>query len=510
MAAVARGGRASRIVSFSLASLAMVSFVASCSPPPELVPFPTVEESVVQPAAPDTVGPLRMSGANLVDATGRVVLIHGMNSVRKEAPFYPNGDSGWLSDLDLEYLRNGGFNGIRLGISAAALMPDPGVVDQDYLDRVVEVIDKLSAEGMWVQLDMHQDVFHLMPDWATPPDAVDLSEEIPPLVSFVGWAGQYMSDKSVRQWNSFLEGEPIIDGRSVASVLGDAAAALASAAADRPNVIGLELLNEPVAGDSIIRCIAEGCADRDRLLSDRYAEMIAPIRVAAPEMAIWIEPFAPTAYASGPEMPMPEATPTSNGAQIGLAWHLYCKDTDGGKPVQSDALIASMCANRMDNGMAAALNQAERLGAGTGPAVPRMLNEFGASNDPLDVTLVGPRVDAGFVSWMYYHAPHATSPFDSSMPDVVESQIIRAYPQATAGTPGQLRYDPASGEFSYSYTADLTITAPTSIVIPSRAYPNGYTASVTGGTITSAPQAGRLTVEPDADGGTVTVKVSRG
>ncbi len=460
-----------------------------------------------------------MRGSDLIDAWGRVVLIHGMNSVRKDAPFISPLESGWLGDLELEYLRNSGFNAIRLGVSYQAVMPDPGAIDEGYLDSVVGVVDRLAQAGLWVQLDFHQDVFHQMPEWATPPDAQNLSDKAPELLSFIGWAASYMSDRSLRQWDSFVAGEPIVNGRSVASVLGDAAAALAERVSGNDNVIGIELLNEPFAGTPVVTCILDGCPDRDRQLSDRYSEMSAPIRAVAPEMPIWIEPFAPTGYAAFPAMPAPDMAPASDGQQLGLSWHLYCKDTDGGEPVSSDPVWVSLCQQRFVNGFDAANYQARRLESADGSdvgvedspksGVPRMLNEFGASQDPLDVTLATRLADEQFVSWMYWHGPAASSALDSSLPDVVESQIVRPYPQATAGRPGALNYDPASGAFSYRYTPDASIDAPTSIVIPVRAYPNGYQVTVLNGTVTSPSQSGRLTVAGDRSDLPVTVTITR-
>src|SRR5690606_19579740 len=106
-----------------------------------------------------------------------------------------------------------------------------------------------------------------------------------------GWAAGYLSPRSLRQWDSFLAGEPHVDGRSVAEVLGEAAGALAAAVADRPHVIGIELLNEPFSGSGVMRCIFDGCPDLERLLTERYEEMAAPIRDAARGMPIWLEPF---------------------------------------------------------------------------------------------------------------------------------------------------------------------------------------------------------------------------
>ena len=155
------------------------------------------------------------------------------------------------------------------------------------------------------------------------------------------------------------------------------------------------------------------------------------------------------------------------------------------------------------------------IGFDTGAAMaavldgPRLLNEFGASRNPLDATLVTRFADEQFVSWMYWHQPAGIAGLDSDLPDEVETQIVRAYPQATAGTPRSLSFDPITGAFQYRYTPDPAIEAPTSIVVPARAYPAGYDVVVEHGTVTSAPQSGRLTVVADASGSDVVVKVTR-
>jgi endoglycosylceramidase len=86
---------------------------------------------------------------------------------------------------------------------------------------------------------------------------------------------------------------------------------------------------------------------------------------------------------------------------------------------------------------------------------------------------------------------------------------VRTYAQATAGQPRSQSFDPTTGSFRFAYVPDHTITAPTSIVVPAEHYPAGYTTTVEGGVVTSAPDAGRLTVIADVDATEVTVRVER-
>ncbi len=64
-----------------------IALLASACDEPETPMFPPPGDAV-SVASPDTVGPIRFEGRNLVDATGRVVLIHGVNVVRKDKGEY--------------------------------------------------------------------------------------------------------------------------------------------------------------------------------------------------------------------------------------------------------------------------------------------------------------------------------------------------------------------------------------------------------------------------------------
>ena len=167
------GAMGRRRISMLAGVVTAAVLAAGCAPEVPLTSFPGGGGPAVGTTVPpDTVGPLRMRGGDLVDATGRVVLLHGINSVAKSAPFISTLEAGGLGPAERAYLVGSGLNAVRLGVSYAALMPTPGDIDEAYLDTVVEVADALAADGLWVQLDFHQDVFHLMPEWATPPDAL--------------------------------------------------------------------------------------------------------------------------------------------------------------------------------------------------------------------------------------------------------------------------------------------------------------------------------------------------
>ena len=89
---------------------------AGCAPEVPLTSFPGGGgPAVVTTVPPDTVGPLRMRGGDLVDATGRVVLLHGINSVAKSAPFISTLQAGGLGPAERAYLVGSGLNAVTSG-----------------------------------------------------------------------------------------------------------------------------------------------------------------------------------------------------------------------------------------------------------------------------------------------------------------------------------------------------------------------------------------------------------
>jgi endoglycosylceramidase len=431
-------------------------------------------------------GPLRMRGRDLIDAEGRTVLIHGVNSVNKQEPFITPLEPGGLGTEDLEGMRADGTNGVRLGVWAAALMPEPGVIDTGYLDDVQEVVEVLESEGLWVLLDFHQDVFWGMPTWATTPEAAAASDEINPLLAGIGWSAAYTTDRSNRQWSDWWNDVEIRPGQGVQELFTEGVAAVAARFADSPNVIGIDLLNEPFAGEAFGQCV-QSCPALYQKVAAAFTKMTTAVRAAAPDMPVWWEPFT-----YGPQFPG-VADP---GEGVGMSFHAYCLGTDGGTPVAPSPSEQAICDAMFDTNFDGARAVSRRWDA------PMMLTEFGASNSPLNATAGARRADEQLISWFHWHG-------SIEYPEVVRTQLVRTYAQATAGTPTRQSFDPGTGAFELRYVPDHTVSEPTSIFVPSLHYPDGYQASVEGGSVTSAPDAGRLTVQADPGATEVVVRVRR-
>ena len=484
-----------------VAALGAALVGAACVPAvePNIQLPATAGDPVVSAIAPATDGPLRMVGRDLIDAQGRRVIIHGTNMVIKAAPWMP--DETILSNQDLAYLRTQGFNAVRLGVWYDELLPEVGVIDIAYLDRVEAVVDRLTEAGLWVLLDFHQDVFWGMPEWATTPTAAALSDEHPEFLNFIGWAAAYTSPRSLQQWRDVMLDAPAAggSGRSIWDALSDGAAAMAERFATNDQVIGVELMNEPFPGEWYLECILQGCGWLENLLADHSEAMTARIRAVAPGMNVWWEPLV-SAPGFGPTFMRAPAD-----SNVGFSWHTYCNATDGGTVAEASEFDVLRCRGLIDNAFVRAEGRAADWNR------PMMMTEFGASTNALDATLVARAADRWLTSWFHWHHNfRADGDLRSVYPSAVQSQLTRVYPQATAGKPLALNFDPATGNATYRYAPDSTATGPTSLVVPGPHYPNGYEATIIGGTTTSAPNAGRLDVVADPGVAEVRITITRG
>lgn len=484
----ARGRRTSGRLVAAAAALATSALLAAACTAPVPVTFPDGTGDVVTEATPDTAGPLRLVGRDLIDRNGRSVQLRGINMVRKSAPFHVEPDAPRFAE-DLAMIRRSGFNAVRLGLYMSALMPEPDVVDTDYLAKVVESLDALAAADLWVLMDFHQDVFTGMPDWATTPETAALSPTLPG-TDGAFWALGYLAPRSMAQWDDLHDQVPVYQGRSAVDWMGDGVAALAAAIADRPNVIGIDLMNEPFPGSRFFDCLAGGCGARYAQLRTIFEGYTDRVRAVAPDLPVWWAP-----YNFGPPY---QGSPPPAQDQVGFTFHSYCLYTDAGEPVQPTPAEYGICRQIYDGQVAEAHDVGEYWDT------PVLLGEFGASASPLNTTRLTELADQRRMSWLYWDDNYLRQ-----APEVVRTDLVRVYPQAAAGDVTHQRFDPATGAFELHVRPDATVSAPTSIAVPTDVYPDGYSVTVTGGQVTSAPNSGLLTVVADAAATDLRVRVSR-
>ncbi|MFD1815122.1 cellulase family glycosylhydrolase [Rhodococcus gannanensis] len=455
-----------------------------------LVALPIVSLPPVTGAdeAPTAAVSVHVDGRHFVDEFDRTVLLHGVNTVDKSAPYLDPDET--LTPADADLLVGHGFNTVRLGTSFDALMPERGRIDDAYLDRLAAVVDTLTSRGIQVLLDNHQDGLSKVwggngfPAWAI--EARPGANEPNP-----GFPLYNLMPSMNRGWDEVWN-----NTHGALDHLGDALAALAARMNGKPGVLGIEVMNEPWPGSPFPTCFPNGCPDFDRTYQAAMQKLTDAIRTESPTMPVFWEPNVTWNQLMPSNLANPPETPALTDPNIVFAPHDYCIPSQLAIYLGLPEDLRVLCTATQNNTW-------RNIDAITGRAgIPTVVTEFG-DGDPTVLGNTLRRADERFIGWQYWHfyANRGTDPFLGE----VGRQLVRTYPQATAGTPGTLQFNPDGGDFRYTYTARPS-PEPTEIYVSERHYPDGYVVTADGGDVTSAPGARVVTVEADP-GAQVTVSI---
>jgi endoglycosylceramidase len=451
---------------------------------------------------------LRQSGVYMVDAQQRVVLLHGLNAVWKIKPYAPPDTAAGFTAADADWLRDHGFNSVRLGVLFAGVMPKQGQIDNAYLDSIDRVVQLLTSRGIYVLFDFHQDIYNEklggegFPDWAVYDNGV-------PVIPGVPFPAGYFLPAAAVTFDSFWN-----NTNNLWDYYRDAWKAVAQRWQSQDHNGGYDLMNEPFPGTPWVTCAnPAGCPVFDiTKLQPLQDHARAGIREADKNNIVFYEA---NFLLNGGAASWLGTTPF-NDPNIGLSWHKYCLL---GLALHSQGFTnIPLCPQ---------LHQVVNVAAGnavTKMASTSLITEFGASDDLPDIADVVNQADTLLTGWQYWSYKEWGDPTTESQTSggqglfkkdtdlttvkVDKLKILeRTYPQATAGTPLQLSFDPVSGDFLYRYTPKAA-AGPTEIYVPvALHYPNGYSVTVTGATVMSAANATRLVLANVAGAKEVSVQV---
>ncbi|HWU32394.1 MAG TPA: cellulase family glycosylhydrolase, partial [Marmoricola sp.] len=211
-------------------------------------------ESLVRHPSPSVV----QRGSWLVDPSGRVIVLHGVNLVTKLAPYRPS-DGGFGAD-DAAFLARNGFDAVRVGVLWAGVEPSPGRINYAYLAKVRSTVTTLAQHGIVALLDFHQDLTNERfggegwPAWA-----VNKTQPVVP----AGFPFSYfVSPGEMATWDAFWANDPAPDGVGLQTHYVRAWERVAAYFKDMTAVMAYDLLNEPVPGTNFASCLLPiGCSD---------------------------------------------------------------------------------------------------------------------------------------------------------------------------------------------------------------------------------------------------------
>jgi endoglycosylceramidase len=487
----------------------------------------------------------------MFDPEGRTVLLHGVNAVYKRAPYelYVAPGKAWNFDAaDARAMARLGFNVVRLGILWQGIEPgtlgpnspaictpgtpsDPGqwntAVADAYLARVAQTVNLLGRYHIYTLLDMHQDVYSQVfrgegaPAWAVCTDGF-------PIKALPGrWSNNYANPALNAAFQNFWTNDVVGD---LQGEYDRSWAAVATTFANNPWVVGYDPINEPFTTtlastpttfiDTQLECFYTGLA-KPGIIDGQTADCppddpaqgaIARIEAADPHHLVFREP---TIFASHG---LPNEVGAIDFPNLVLNFHDYCSFRSG---VTGNPYDLSACLSQEDRTFF--LRTGERSSVVSNPqphGLPLMMTEFGATQSaPLieGVTDTANQAVSGWIywSWKYYDDPTGSAAEalvnnNGTLRPIVKA-LAQTYPQAVAGSPLLVNFNPRNGAFYFSYTSNGAITAPTLIWMSLRYYyPHGYCATAAGGTITSAPGAQVLQITNPPAGGPIVVRVRAG
>jgi endoglycosylceramidase len=248
-------------------ALALAIFAAACS-------------SKVKPYQA-SFGPVDSDGRVMRDQRGRALILRGVNA-RVAGVFDVTFDDGrdpreaipTFGPDDAQTMRAAGFTLVRLPVNWSGIEPMPGQYSTAYLDRVAAVVDTLRGSGVYVLLDLHEDGYskELCEDGA-PLWAID-----PPPAMLVGGPGPleaptdcHASPEAIAAFSSFFADQNMLQEHYAAM-----AAVLAKRFAGDEQVLGYEVMNEPIGDDTVIAAFSQKIAQAIRAVDARHLILFEP------------------------------------------------------------------------------------------------------------------------------------------------------------------------------------------------------------------------------------------
>ena len=232
-----------------------------------------------QPPGTTVLAPnyITVEGNKFIDDKGRQVILNGVNVVNKSK------EDNYLFEAGPEFyasLKAWGFNCIRFIIIWDGLEPEPGVFNEQYLLEIDKRIKWAADNGVFVVLDMHQDLYSVKysdgaPEWAT------LDEGKPHQAGEI-WSDAYMISEAVQtSFDNFWDNKPAPDGIGVQDHYANLWKHIASRYRHNPTVIGYDIMNEPFPGSSALQGISQFLEAYGALVYQLTGEVLTEEQVAA-------------------------------------------------------------------------------------------------------------------------------------------------------------------------------------------------------------------------------------
>lgn len=406
----------------------------------------------------------------ITDDKGGVLILHGANVDRgaKSAPYY----SDITREQALRFSADWGLNFVRLLVLWAGVEPNPGVYDSAYLDKIEERVDWFHEAGVWVLLDMHQDVYSKYtcgdgaPLWAVRSDGQSISC---PAQWFLGYFEPGVQRAFDNFWN--YEGPHMELQDHYANMWAEVARRFK----DHPAVIAYDIMNEPHPGTDFDVLELAGldspnspspAFDRTKL-QPFYQRVINKIRQVDRDKWIAFEPRYGAPGNGSPSYFTGLVDPRPGPSHLLYAPHLYSVLLEKDQrydPDQDKTIPLWEETRRQENQL---LGTALLAGEwGLHPDWPKsrvFMKQAFAMYD---------RLLAGWAYWAWDPGGWSWVNSDGTERDTA-NLIVRTYPRRIAGIPLRFSFDPDTLIFSLEFKDHPGISGVTEIYLPEKRFYTG-------------------------------------
>lgn len=378
-----------------------------------------------------------------VDPQGRIKIYHGVNICNYSK--WSEDRLPWHTEKDYQRLKEHGFNLVRFVIFWEAIEPEKGVYNQEYITKVKNHIKILSDLGIDVILDLHQDLYNKkfsgngFPDWALPEG--DL-----PFEPKKDWYMNYLNKSVIKSYNHFW------NSYELKSKYIDLLSHVQDQFKDTDNVIGIDVMNEPVPPlPSIFNFETKILYSFYRILKIEMTGKIQTIPFFL-EPPIYTSAGIPSFLYSKSSMALSKYIP-----------HYYppfCHYKGTYNKFNKFLMFI---------GLRSKARESQKIKSpfiiGEFGIAPKVKNRFTCIKDFINLS---DKYCMSWAWWAYDKIEHDIQGLldNEGNPNLVMESLTRAYPQRIAGTNPTYYND--GDRFYLEYTDDMGCKAPTEIYIPGK------------------------------------------
>ena len=418
---------------------------------------------------------------NFVDEQGRTLQIRGIN-VRVDGLFDVEHADGRIANevvpkirfSDIEGIASMGFNVLRLPINWSGYEPERNQVNQQYIDRIKEVVGWCKQVGIYVQIDWHYDAYSKeigedgAPYWAVLPT---IFPRVQGILDFNQLFLLRANPFCFQAYNSFFTNKNGIRDEFL-----DAWTDIINQFKDDNTVIGFEPMNEPIAyaagiSDANFMKFYEDCSNRMRAIDSKHSLWLEPdaIRNFLNSSPLPSQPFKDKKVVYCPHY-YPNLTQGANYTNV-ADWKRIMETPMNRITQEANAWYAPVCMNEWGINPTTAAGKSYVIAMREMAEDRYIHNAFWLWKEPI------PGTSGSDGNWGFYN--HVSGNDNWTERTAEKKEFAVPYVMAVPGAIVKHRFNLQTNILTCEFARNLSIANPI-IYIPENWFPTGFAVFVNG------------------------------